>query len=203
MTAPQNDAVRVALRPLDAGAMDTLYDWIQNEVAAISGASEVTASAAVGVTTSLNGRQTRGLIKAVVAKEAFTAAGLSESVVIATLPAKARIVSCVLDVTDALVLGTSGLTVEVGVDDGDTPDPNALIVSGAADAAGQLGLLDADMGVGLARASVVQGGIIPNWADTSDVTITLTSDDDDLGDGDVTGLTAGSMTVYLVVELMP
>ncbi len=207
MTAPQNDAVRTVLRVLDSDGMDILYDWIQStavDAAQDSVASDVTASEAAGVTSELNGRQTRGLLKVTVAKEAFTAAAQAEAVVLATLPAKARVVSCVVDVTEGFVLDAAAMTLEVGVDDGDTPDPDALIVSAAVGTDDtQLGLADADLGAGLAAATAVQGGTVPNWAGTADVTLTLTSDDEDLGDGDVTALTAGSVTIYLVVELMP
>jgi len=195
MTAPQNDAVRTILRQLNPDAMDTLYDWIQESA---GDTAEVIAPTATGVTAVANGKLTRGLLKVTVAKEAFTASELAEDVVLCGLPAQGRVVACVVDVTEGFALGASALTAEVGMG----ADSDALILPDDATAAAQFGLVDAELGAGLAAATAVQGGAFGVWASTTAITLTLTSDDDDLGTGTATALTAGALTVYLVVELM-
>lgn len=162
----------------------------------VSDAAKAT-SVASGVTTVKDGELRRAILVLTVPKEKFTAAALNETVTIATLPAKTRVVSAVADLTAAFALGLSALTLELGR----TGDTDALLVAFDADAAAaQFGLVDADLGADLLRASAVQGGAVLSWDDAKDITLRMVSDTDNLGDGSVTSLTAGSITVYLIVE---
>lgn len=198
MPAPQNDKVREVLRGLNPNAQDTLYDWIvgttQATVAAMS--TEPTESEAAGVTTDTNAAILRNVIKVTVAKEAFTAEDTTESVVIATVPAKTRVVSVIASIEEAFELGEDALTVAVGPGE----DVDGYIEEADAAVEGVLGLAAEDLGSKLAAATAVQGGHIEDWADASDISVTLVGDGDDLGDGEATSLTAGSLSVWIVTE---
>ena len=60
------------------------------------------------------------------------------------------------------------------------------------------GLADADLGTSINRANAVQGGDLPSWSATTNISVRLTT-----VTANTNALTAGSTTYYLVTELMP
>lgn len=127
----------------------------------------------------------------------FLGAGTQANIDVVNLPAKAKVVSVITDVTEAFAgTGISTITMTVG----HTVGGNEYLVSQSLTATGQKGLADADLGTSLNRANAVQGGHIPSWSSTSNIQARFTADAN-FGTGAATNLTTGSITFYVIVEL--
>ena len=154
-----------------------------------------------GVTVASVGTIKRKTIKVQIAKEAWTAASTTETIIPITVPLKSRIVSVLLDTTTAYA-GLSG-TISLEVGDSGSGDVNKFLVSHDVKSAAILvGDLDADLGVGIIRASAIQGGFLTNFTGSGQVTVTLTSGTGNIGTGSVTNLSAGVTDLYVTVETM-
>lgn len=213
MATPTNDAytqkLDILLRTgnIQAGSapsqvvLDFLTNRLSDTALSLGSSSVVTAasptSVATGLTATYNGTPTRGLFKVSVPKELFVAAATTQALDICTLPAKGRVVGAWLDVTTKLAGLSSTITLMLG----DETDDNSMIL--AADvktAAVTLGLVDADLGVGLALGTSVNGGYIPSWTAAKKIQLKLTSGSGNIGNGTVTNLTTGVMVVYVLLE---
>ena len=127
---------------------------------------------------------------------AFTGAATTADVVIATLPAKTRLVSIIADTTTvfsgnavtacAMTVGTSvgGAQLIASYDCFTTP-----VVKG---------LVDADMGTSMTRAAAVQGGFIPSWSSNTPVHVRITTTT-----ANTNQLNQGVTVFYLITERMP
>ncbi len=124
----------------------------------------------------------------------FQTAALTADVKLCELPARTRVVSVVADTTVAYA-GVAG-AVQLRVGHGVGGNAGYLIAHDVKTAPVVSGNLAADLGVDL--ASPVQGGHAPAWGSVGQVWARLTS-----GAGNLTGLTAGSTTFHLVLEMMP
>ncbi len=124
----------------------------------------------------------------------FTDADTTKGIVIATLPAKTKIVGIYADTTAAYTGGTvNACTLEVGI----TAEGAAEILApgNVFAAAILMGDADAEMGTGLTRAAAIQGGYMPSWTGTTAIYATL-----DSTAGNLNALTTGSTTFYIETE---
>lgn len=156
----------------------------------------ITAGSGSGVTVNNNGILERATYKVTVTFAALAAAGLTADKVIATLPAKTRLVSIIADTTTPYTGGgVTAATLIVGK----TTGGNEYIVShDVLSAAIVKGLADSDLGTSINRANAIQGGDLPSWTTTTDISVRLTT-----VTANTDQLTAGSTTYYLVTEKMP
>jgi hypothetical protein len=149
-----------------------------------------------GITWQSFGELRRSTVKVSVGHTAFQAAALTATVNLMQLNPGTRVVAVIADTTTAYAGPAGTLTLEVG--NSQPTDPNLyLLAHDVKTAAVVNGLADANLGVGLARASAVQGGELnaTNWAGSAFFTATLTS-----GAGNLSGLTQGATTFYVTVE---
>lgn len=190
MSAPQNDAVRIGLRVTTPDLQDSLWEWAKDAAdEAVSDAVSVTETVDDGVTVSANGVVGQAVYKVVVDKSAFVTEDTTSTVQIGVLPIGCSVLRAYMQVTEAFALGMSALTLAVGID---TNVDGAVEESDATDDAVVYGDESAERGADLGKFLTL--------AEAKDLTMTLVSDTDDIGDGTVTALTAGSVTVWLVVE---
>jgi len=143
-----------------------------------------------------NGVMQRGLLKIVLPYTEFDAAGMLNSVAIANLPAKTRVVSAFVDVTTAFNTPAGATAIKVSL--GFTADAPALIVATSCAVTGVLGDADAELGTNFVRAAAIQGGYMPSWTAITQMlaTVELTTG------GSLANLTQGSITVYVITERM-
>jgi hypothetical protein len=116
---------------------------------------------------------------------------LTQDLVIATLPAKTKIVAIYADTTVAYA-GTDTVTMMVGKAAGGS---EYIAVHDVKTVAVVKGLADADMGTEMTRAAAIQGGALVNWTATIPVTVRLTTTTQHTDD-----LTAGTTVFYIVTE---
>ena len=125
---------------------------------------------------------------------AYTDSDTTKGIVIATLPAKMKIVGFYADTTTPYTGGsTDAATLVVGI----TAESAAEIIASHNVFAGAVmkGLADADMGTGMTRAAQIQGGYLPSWTGGTAIYATLVITTDILSN-----LTAGSTTFYIETE---
>ncbi len=160
------------------------------------GASDykVTVGAGTGITVNNTGTLNSQLYKVTTTYAAYSDSDTKKGIVIATLPAKTKLVGVYSDTTAAYTGGTvSAATLVVGV----TVEDGAEIIASHNVFAGAVtkGLADADMGTSMTRAAQIQGGYLPSWSGTTAIYATINTTD-----GNTSVLTAGSTTFYLVTE---
>jgi len=129
----------------------------------------------------------------------FTAAAVTSEFTIANLPSKTRIAAIVVDTVTpyAGLAGTITLMVGYGA------TPNELIVAhDVKTGVITKGLADADLGVGLTRATAIQGGVVPSWSAVTAIKVRITSGAGNVGNGAVTNLTAGITNYHIFTERM-
>lgn len=180
-----------------AGTFRDLIARTHSIGATVSGTNPgITVGSGTGVTVNATGELTRVTYKVTVTFAALAATGLTADKVIATLPAKTRLVSIITDTTTPYTGGgVTAATLIVGK----TTGGNEYIVShDVLSAAIVKGLADADLGTSINRANAVQGGDLPSWTTTTNISVRLTT-----VTANTDQLTAGSTTYYLVTEKMP
>jgi hypothetical protein len=163
-------------------------------------ASAITSGSGTGVTVNHTGAVIQQVYKVTTTYAAYSDSDLTKGIVIATLPAKTRLIAAYADTTVAYA-GTSitAATLEIGV----TAEGAAEIIATHDVFAGVTtkGLADADMGTGMTRAAQIQGAYTPSFTGTTAVYATI-----DATTGAATtlaNLTAGSTTFYLITEKLP
>jgi len=164
------------------------------------------ASQAAGGTVNLNSDVTRTRYQMTISpaagdcSTAFNAAALTADCTIATIAAGQKLVGAYADVTAAFTCsGTcSGTkTFSCGVSAGGT----TIFTSGLNVATtATYGLADADMGTGMTRAAMIQGGYLPSWGSTSGVSCRFTSGTGNWGSGSATNVNAGTIKFTLITE---
>lgn len=163
-------------------------------------ASAITSGSGTGVTVNHTGAIIQQVYKVTTTYAAYSDTDLTKGIVIATLPAKTRLIAAYADTTQAYA-GTdiTAATLEVGV----TAEGAAEIIAVHDVKTGVVtkGLADADMGTGMTRAAQIQGAYTPSFTGTTAVYATI-----DATTGAATtlaNLTAGSTTFYLITEKLP
>lgn len=159
-------------------------------------ASRITAGSGTGVTVNEIGTVMTLVHKVTVDYTALAAAAVTADKVIATIPAKTKLVAIYADTTTKYIGGAvTAATIIVGKSTGG----NQYIVSHDVFAAAiTKGTADADLGTSINRASAIQGGDLPSWTAATDVSVRLTTTT-----ANTNVLTQGSTTYYLVTQALP
>jgi hypothetical protein len=154
--------------------------------------ANITQSSSAGVTTLDSGSVRTHTYKASITR-AFTGAATTADVVIATLPARTRLISIIADtITNWSGGGVTACTQTIGTSVGGAE----LIASyDCFTAAVVRGLADADMGTSMTRAAAVQGGVIPSWTTATPIHLRITTTS-----ANTDALTQGETIVYLITE---
>ena len=155
---------------------------------------KITAGSGSGITVNNSSLVNRQLYKVTTTYVAYTDSDTTKGIVIATLPAKMKIVGFYADTTAAYTGGTTNAaTMVVGI----TAESAAEIIASHNVFAGAIlaGDADADMGTSMTRAAAIQGGYMPSWTGTTAIYATLVIVNDILSN-----LTAGSTTFYIETE---
>lgn len=168
------------------------------------GSATITNGAGAGITVVNTGLLQRAVYKVTIDRTAFVCNATTCDMTIGTLPAKTAILSTYADLTTTFACTATCTSSTLSMVLGLTAGTNGLLVSFDADAAiGQFGDADAELGATLARATAVQGGLVPAWSATNGVFLRLTSGTGNIGNGAATNLSQGSITFYVVTERMP
>ena len=156
--------------------------------------ANITQSASAAVTTLESGSVLTQTYRVLV-NYTFGNASTTANVIIATLPAKTRLVSVISDTITAWSGGgTTACTLSIGTTAGGVE----LIASHSVFAAPVVkGLADADMGTSMTRAAAVQGGTIPSWTTTTPIYLSIVTTS-----ANTNALTQGQTVVYLITEKM-
>ena len=156
--------------------------------------NEITVASGTGIAIGSNGVLKNGCYTVTVTYTAFgTGASTTGDKVIATLPAKARITSIISD-TRFNYWATDASAIDLRI--GTTTGGQELIVDhDVRNGAVTAGLADADLGTSINRANAVQGGHMPSWSTTTDISARITITGDDLD-----GMTGGQTDVYICVQ---
>lgn len=157
---------------------------------------KVTAGSGTGVTVNETGALIRLTYKVTVTYAALAAAATTADKVIATLPAKTKLVAIYADTTTTYTGGAvTATTLTVGKTTGGI---EYLVSHDVFTATITRGLADADLGTSINRANAIQGGDLPSWTATTDISVRLTTTT-----ANTNALTQGSTTYYLVTEKLP
>lgn len=160
-----------------------------------SGPASLDGSSGVVVPTH-NGALRNGFFKTTIPYTAFSDPGDTITLVLADIPAKTRITSVVADVTTAFDIPAPATDMLMAV--GWVGNEDDLIDVFTAVAPITRGLADGDLGTALTRATAVQGGAIPSWTATKQLSVTLFAETG----GPLEDLTQGSVTVYVTYETL-
>lgn len=164
----------------------------------------ITKQPGAGITIQEEGSPRRFQYKATIAKDAFISNGLTSNAQFAILPAKTRLVSVMADLTEVFACTAVCTSTTLSLSSGTGGAFVEYIASFDADAAiGQFGDADAELGTLMTRAAAIQGGNMPSWTGLQGVVVRLTSGTGNIGNGTVTNLSQGSVTLYLTTEQYP
>jgi len=147
-----------------------------------------------GLTVGAIGAVTRTYQTVVIPYTAFQAAALTKDLTTFTVPVRSKIVGIYADTTVAFAGPAGTLNLRVGSTSG---GQELLLDHDVKTAAVTKGLADADLGASITRAAAIQGGTVTSWGANTDLYTRLTS-----SSGNLDGLTAGSVTLYVLVERM-
>jgi hypothetical protein len=166
--------------------------------------ARITPGSGTGVTVVEAGAPRQVVYKITVAYTHFVAAALTQDLTIATLPAKTRLVGVYADLTQqfacATVCTSGTLSMTVGTAAGGTQ----ILLSMDLDAATAVfGDTDGELGASVAAAARVQDAYLASWSSTQIITLRASSGTGNLGTGSATNLNAGSITFYLITEVLP
>lgn len=154
-----------------------------------------TVGSGTGVTVNGTAGLRRVTYKATFTQAAFSAAATTADKTIYTLAAKQKLVSIYADST---ATWTGGAVSDADMTCGKTAGGNEYLTTFDVDTATiTRGLVDADLGTSINRAGAIQGGDLPSWTATTAITCRLTT----VG-ANTDALTAGSITFYLVTEML-
>jgi hypothetical protein len=162
-------------------------------VASITGAA-ITGGSGTGITVNSAGHVNRQVYKVTATYAAYSDTDMTKGVVIATLPAKTKLVGAYADTTE-IYTGTNvtGANLVVGVSSENAEQ--ILLDHSVFSSSVTKGLADGDMGSNMTRGTQVQGGYFPSWTGTTDIYATINTTG-----ANTDQLTTGSTTFYLVTE---
>jgi len=153
----------------------------------------ITIGSGTGLTVDSTGNVNRQVYKVTVTYLALAAAATTADKVIGTLPAKTKIVGVYADTTTKYIGGAVTATALIL---GTTTGGAELIATHDVFAAAIMrGLVDADMGSLMTRAAAIQGGTLPSWTATNDISVRITTTT-----ANTNVLTQGSTTFYIITE---
>lgn len=193
-TAPAGKTNAAGAFTMDNGGTAEFYALNESGNATQLSGHHITAGAGTGITVTQSGAVTRKVYTVTTTYAAYSDSDTKKGVVIATLPAKTKLVGAYADTTAAYTGGAvSAATLVVGV----TAEDGAEIIAShdVFSSAVTKGLADADMGTAMTRAAQIQGGYLPSWTGTTAVYATINT-----ASANTSALTAGSTTFYLVTE---
>lgn len=149
-----------------------------------------------GLTFDAIGRINQTVNKVTIPFAVWSAAALFKDIVLFEIPIKTKIIGIYTDTTVALAGPAGTLNLRVGYTGG---GQELILDHDVKTAPVTKGLVDADLGAVINRAAAVQGGwAVPAiWGGAGNLTARLTS-----SAGNLSTLTAGSITVYVIVERM-
>jgi len=155
--------------------------------------ARITVGSGTGLTVNVPANINRQIYKVTVTYAGFSAAALTADKVIATLPAKTKIVGFYADTTTEYTGGAvSAATLIVGKSAG---GGEYIASHDVFTAATIKGLADADMGTELVAAALIQGGAVVDWTTAITIYARLTTTG-----ANTSALTAGSTTFYIETE---
>lgn len=154
-------------------------------------------SVTAGLTYGAVGQESAGFHKVTIPYTVFKAAALTADVQCFSLPPKSKVVQVIADTTTAFAGLAGTIQVQVGTTSGGS---DLLLAHDVKSAAVTKGLADADMGASLTRANAIAGGYIPSWTAAAGIFVRLTSGTGNIGNGSVSNLNAGSVTLYLLTD---
>lgn len=183
-----SSAIYTSSSLLASGTLETLTE-------AVAGKAKLdTAAAAVAPT--LNGALRGGTYKVTLPYTAFSDATDTHACVVATIPAKTRIKSCIADVSPAFSVPAPATDMIFGV--GVTGAVTSILKGQSILVARTVGLLNSDLGASMTGSAMVQGGYIPTWTSTSGTQLLATLFAET--GGALSGMTSGSVTIYVTYE---
>lgn len=194
----------------DADNTDSIGATGANRPASLFLASPaITVGSGTGVTVNNSGEVRTLVYKVTVTYANCVANGTTCDLTIATLPAKAFLRRVLADLTAPYVCAATCTTATLSGTLGSSAGGAQFLASFDADAAAALfGDADAELGTAVnAAARAANGalfdGVLGSWSATTTVSYRVTSAAGNLGNGTVTNLNAGSVTFYLVTDVMP
>jgi hypothetical protein len=166
--------------------------------------SGITVGSGTGVTVNATANLRRSVYKVTVDRTNCVAAAVTCDVTIMTLPAKTVVVAVYANVTTAFACSATCTSSTLSATLGTAAGGTTLLVSYDIDAGtGVYGDVDTELGTDLTRATAVQGGKVYSFSATQIISARITSGTGNLGNGSVTNLSQGSITYYIVTEIMP
>lgn len=182
----------------DSGYTDLVSQTIQPQ------SSAITSGAGTGITVGGLADVRTATYKVTITSAAFTCLALTCDVTVGTLPAKTKLEAVYADLTTTFACTATCTTATLSFTLGSTAGGTDILSTFDADAAVlQRGLVDADLGTALARATAIQGGNIFSWTAATPLSLRLISATGNIGTGAATNLSQGSITVYLVTTRIP
>jgi hypothetical protein len=160
---------------------------------------DASVSESFGTVVGSSGRTNEGSYVVWLNNNAFIAAALTQSVAMLTLPKGSKIKSAYLWWDNRMALpGAPVITAKLGTISGG----DELLLAGDVSSAdgGILGNLVGDLGA--LAAAPVQGGVMPDYMNTSHVYLTLTSAAGNLGTGAATRITGGQLFLVIDIEVV-
>lgn len=162
----------------------------------VSTGAAITSGSGTGLTVNETAIMRRVIHKVTVDYTAFAAAATTGDKAICVLPAKTRLLGIYGDVTTKFVGGAiTAATLGLGISAGGV---EVLAASDVFTAAVTLGLTDAQLGTAMTRAAAIQGGYVPSFTATTTLTARITTTT-----ANTNALTQGSVTFYLITEVLP
>ena len=156
---------------------------------------QIIAGTGTGMTVNKLAVMQRVIHKVTATYDEFLAAATQADKVIATLPPKTRLVSIITETTVGFTGGAiSGTSLIVGK----TTGGNQYILTHSVYGTTVRGLVDLELGNSINRDNAVQGGDLPSWTTTTDISARITT-----AGAFTNELTAGSVAVYLITEKFP
>ena len=181
--------------------------WPQTELrpASVSVATaRITPGSGTGVTVNELGTVRHLVYKVTVASTQFIANATTADITIATLPAKTRVVGIYAEVATTFACTATCTSGTLSMTLGTSAGANDVLVSFDVDAAAAMfGGLDNQLGSLTNASGRIQGVYLAAWGTTQILTARLTSGTGAVGTGTATNLSKGSVTFYLVTEVLP
>lgn len=162
----------------------------------------ITAATATGTTVNDPGEVRALTYKVTLDKTAFVCAATTCDVTIGTLPANTWLVNVTAALTQTFACTATCTSSTLSMILGKGAGGSEYLASLDADAAVAIfGDADAELGTAMVRAAAVQGGTFTSASQA--VVLRLTSGTGNIGNGTVTNLSQGSITVYLTTRVLP
>lgn len=153
-----------------------------------------TTGSGTGYTTNSTGYATHRINKITITRAALTNAATTEDETPWTLAAKTRVVRIIVDVTQAFDDGAGPISA-VTITCGPSAGSAAYVASSSVFTINTIGDVAAEIGAGLTSATIAD---IPSFSATTAISCRFTSTG-----GNLSTLTTGSATFYIVIEVYP